>query len=144
MILLKEFEKIKNALDDFNIKSQVRICSAHKQPGVCENIVMKYNKSLEPVVFIAVAGGTDALSGVASFHSVYPVISCPPNPDEYHSGINNPPGSSNSLILRPANAARHAAQILSCHNDGIKSIITEKNAAKIKKLEEADKNGFGL
>lgn len=141
---MPHIEKIKEALGEYGIKSQARICSAHKQPGMCENIVKKYNNSLEPVVFIAVAGGTDALSGVASFHSIYPVISCPPDPSNYHSGINNPPGSSNSLILRPANAARHAAQILSCHNDRIKGIIAEKNAAKIKKLEDADKNGIGL
>ena len=86
---MPHIEKIQKALDDFNVKSEVRICSAHKQPGLCESIVKKYNNSLEPVVIIAVAGGTDALSGVASFHSVFPVISCPPKAEEYHSGIKN-------------------------------------------------------
>jgi phosphoribosylaminoimidazole-succinocarboxamide synthase len=140
---MPHIEKIQAALADFNVKSQVRICSAHKQPGLCESIVKKYNTSLEPVVFIAVAGGTDALSGVASFHSVFPVISCPPKAEEYHSGIKNPPGSSNSLILRPVNAARHAAQILSFYNENIRKLILDKNNAKIKKLEIADKNTGG-
>ena len=135
---MPHIEKIQAALNDFGVKSQVRICSAHKQPGLCESIVKKYNKSLEPIVIIAVAGGTDALSGVASFHSIFPVVSCPPKAEEYHSGISNPPGSSNSLILRPANAGRHAAQILSFHNENIKKVILDKNATKIKKLEAVD------
>ncbi len=135
---MPHIEKIQASLNDFGVKSQVRICSAHKQPGLCESIMKKYNKSLEPIVIIAVAGGTDALSGVASFHSVFPVVSCPPKAEEYHSGIKNPPGSSNSLILRPANAGRHAAQILSFHNENIRKIILDKNNAKIKKLEIAD------
>ncbi|MBD3303529.1 hypothetical protein GF343_00120 [Candidatus Woesearchaeota archaeon] len=140
---MPHIEKIQAALNDFNVKSQVRICSAHKQPGLCESIVKKYNNSLEPVVVIAVAGGTDALSGVASFHSVFPVISCPPKAEEYHSGIKNPPGSSNSLILRPVNAARHTAQILSFHNESIRKLLVDKNNAKIKKLELADQ-GTGV
>ena len=136
---MPHIEKIKNELDKYQIKSIIRICSAHKQPARCEQIINKYNGSLEPAVIIAVAGGTDALSGVASFHSIHPVISCPPNPENYHSCIHNPPGSSNSLIIRPANAARHSAQIL-----GKKDIILKYNKEKIKKLEKADGDYNGL
>lgn len=137
---MPHIEKIQGELKKFDIPSHVRICSAHKQPAKCEEILNKYNQSVEPIVIIAVAGGTDALSGVASFHSVHPVISCPPNPDEYTSCINNPPGSSNSLILRTSNVARHAAQILGQSNPGLKSMIEKKNKEKILKLEKADKS----
>ena len=135
---MPHIEKIQKELEKYDIPSDVRICSAHKQPGRCEEVIKKYNSSLEPIVIIAIAGGTDALSGVASFHSVHPVISCPPNPDEFMSCIRNPPGSSNSLILRPANAARHCAQILGYHDNKVKNILLESNVKKIKKLEEAD------
>jgi len=131
-------DRIKNELNSFGIPSSARICSAHKQPTSCEEIVKKYNSSLEPTVIIGVAGGTDALSGVASFHSVHPVISCPPDPLEYQSCIKNPPGSSNSLILRPANVARHVAQIFSSQIPGVKDKIIEKNNTKIDKLIKAD------
>jgi len=131
---MPHIKKIQQALDKYGIVSKVRICSAHKQPAKCEAIIRKYNDSIEPLVIIAVAGGTDALSGVASFHSVYPVISCPPDPDEFLSCLDNPPGSSNSLILKPANAARHAAQILGT----AKQAILRENENKIAKLEEAD------
>lgn len=136
---MPHIQKIQEELSKYDIATQIRICSAHKQPGKCEDIIKKYNQSVEPIVIIAVAGGTDALSGVASFHSVHPVISCPPKAEEHTSCLQNPPGSSNSIILRPANVARHVAQILSHTNPEIKQIITKKNKEKIEKLEKADR-----
>jgi len=133
-------EKIKEELDKYKIKSIIRICSAHKQPSKCEEIVKKYNDSLEPVVFVAIAGGTDALSGVVSFHSVHPVISCPPDSAEYVSCLKNPPGSSNSLILKPANVAKHIAQIFGHNNRELQNKIISKNKKKIDGLEKADEN----
>ncbi|MEK6819285.1 MAG: phosphoribosylaminoimidazolesuccinocarboxamide synthase, partial [Nanoarchaeota archaeon] len=131
-------EAIKNELDFYDIKSEIRICSAHKQPTKCEEIVKKYNQSLEPIVFVCVAGGTDALSGVVSFHSVYPVVSCPPNNEEHLSCISNPPGSSNSLILKPANVAKHIAQIFGQNNAELQKKLIEVSKNKIDKLELAD------
>jgi len=135
---MPHIKKLQAELDKYNVPSVVRICSAHKQGGKCEDVVKQYNSSLEPVVLIAVAGGTDALSGVASFHSVHPVISCPPNPDEFMSCLKNPPGSSNSLILKPSNCARHAAKIVGNYNRDVREIILKNNSLKIKKLEAAD------
>ncbi len=136
---MPHLKKIQEELNKYGLASVIRICSAHKQPRRCEEIINKYNQSEEPVVFISVAGGTDALSGVVSFHSVHPVISCPPDADDCFSCLENPPGSSNSLILRPANAARHAAQILGLSNEKIQKAIKKKNKEKIEKLEKADR-----
>jgi len=136
---MPHIDKINGELEKYGVGVQVRICSAHKQGGKCENIVQSYNDSVEPVVIIAVAGGTDALSGVASFHSIHPVISCPPNPAEYESCLKNPPGSSNSTILKPANAARHVAMIIGNYNPAVREYILSKNAEKVAKLEKADK-----
>jgi len=135
---MEHIKKIQEELAKYSIPSKVHICSAHKQPGKCENLVLKYNDSVEPVVFITIAGGTDALSGVVSYHSVHPVVSCPPDKNEYVSCVTNPPGSSNSLILRPANVARHAASILGHSNPELQKRIIDMNAEKIKKLEEAN------
>jgi len=134
---IEHINKIKEELDKYGVGSIVRICSAHKQGGKCESIVKKYNTSIEPVVIVAVAGGTDALSGVASFHSVHPVVSCPPGA-EFDSCLHNPPGSSNSVVLNVSNLARHCAQILSESNDEIKEKILSMNEEKISKLEKAD------
>ena len=135
---MPHIEKIREELKRYDIPSQVKICSAHKQPARCEEIVNRYNDSIEPVVFVTIAGGTDALSGVVSYHSIHPVISCPPDKNEYSSCVTNPPGSSNSLILKPANVARHIASILGHSNEEFKKAILKKNAEKIKKLEDAN------
>merc|ERR1712224_674431 len=69
-----------------------------------------YNKSIEPVMIIGCAGGTDALSGTASYLSRHPVVSCPPD-GMNQSCLTNPPGSSNAFIVKPSNVARFAAQM---------------------------------
>jgi len=135
---MNHIKKITNNLDEYGIKSIVRICSAHKQPAEVESIVKQYNDSIEPLVIVAVAGGTDALSGTASFHSVYPVVSCPPDAENFKSCIDNPPGSSNSLVLKPANCARHIAQILGQAVPSARRMLLKKNEEKVRKLEEAD------
>lgn len=136
---LPHIKKIQDELSKFDIKSNIRICSAHKQPVACENIVKELNESSVPSVIVSIAGATDALSGVLSFHSVHPVISCPPDKNNHFSCVDNPPGSSNSLILRPANVAKHIAQMLTLVNADFKKIIQKKNQEKIDKLIQADK-----
>lgn len=134
---IPHIEKIRKALNNYRIDSQVRICSAHKQAGELVELLKEYNKCEFPLLIVGVAGGTDALSGTASFHSVFPVVSCPPD------GINetcltNPPGSSNAFINRPDNVAKFAAQMFSCHDVTLKGKIASVNAEKVKKLERAD------
>lgn len=136
---LPHIKNIQAELGKFEIESNIRICSAHKQPVACENIIKELNESDVPTVLVSIAGATDALSGVLSFHSVHPVISCPPDKTNHFSCVDNPPGSSNSLILRPANVAKHIAQILSLVDPGFKKVIMEKNAEKVATLLEADK-----
>ena len=131
-------KKIADALEKYKIPNTVRICSAHKQPEECQKMMEYYNSSVEPVLIIAVAGGTDALSGIASFHSANPVISCPPNKEEYESCLKNPPGSSNALILRPDNTARFAAQYFGFINKDIKKSFDKSKQSKIGSLKEAD------
>lgn len=134
----EHIQKIKNELDKFNIKSIIRICSAHKQPNKCEEIINQYNNETN-LVYVTIAGGTDALSGVVSFHSVHPVISCPPDDMKFDSCLFNPPGSSNSLILKPKNVARHIAQIFSSLDENLKKMLLEQNKEKIEKLNQGDK-----
>jgi phosphoribosylaminoimidazole carboxylase PurE protein len=136
---LPHIKIIQEELGKYTIESNIRICSAHKQPVACENILRELNESSVPSIIVSIAGATDALSGVLSFHSVHPVISCPPDKTNHFSCIDNPPGSSNSLILRPANVAKHIAQMLCLVNPDFKKIIAEKNERKVSNLIKADK-----
>jgi phosphoribosylaminoimidazole carboxylase PurE protein len=134
----EHIRKICDGLDKLEIAWSVRICSAHKQASKCEELINYYNESTEPLLIIAIAGGTDALSGVVSFHSVWPVISCPPDKNNYLSCIENPPGSSNALIIRPENVAKFAAQYFGYINNTYQNKILNKNFQKIEKLKQAD------
>lgn len=134
---MPHIEKIRGAVNKFGIVSQVRICSAHKQASELVEILKEYNKCKFPLLIVGVAGGTDALSGTASFHSVFPVVSCPPD-GMNETCLTNPPGSSNAFIKRPDNIAKFAAQMFSCHDITLKEKIVSMNEEKINKLERAD------
>merc|ERR1712176_1301807 len=124
-------------LAKFKIESEIRICSAHKQPGRLEAVIKEYGKSTRPVMMIGCAGGTDALSGTASYLANFPVVSCPPD-GMNQTCLTNPPGSSNAFICKPANVAKFAAQMFAQHSRAIAKELDEQIAGKIRKLEEAD------
>merc|ERR1712176_1129418 len=107
---MPHLENIPKELAKLKIPSAIRICSAHKQPGRLETIIGDYNKSVEPMLIVGCAGGTDALSGTASYLSKHPVISCPPD-GMNNTCLTNPPGSSNAFIVKPANIAKFAEKI---------------------------------
>merc|ERR1712048_1434740 len=76
---MPHLEGLKKEIGKFNIDAEIRICSAHKQPGRLESIISEYNKAARPVMLVGCAGGTDALSGTASYLATFPVVSCPPD-----------------------------------------------------------------
>jgi len=134
---MPHLETIKKELTKLKIPSQIRICSAHKQPGRLEALLALYNKSTEPMLIVGCAGGTDALSGTASYLSRHPVISCPPD-GMNNTCLTNPPGSSNGYIMKPANVAKFAAQFFSHCCPQIAAALDASIAEKIRKLEQAD------
>ena len=105
-------EQIVIGLEKFKIPYGVHICSAHKQAVELDAWIKEYNKLVEPILLVAVAGGTDALSGTSSWESCHPIVSCPPDAPN-SSCLTNPPGSSNAYIARPANVGKFAAQMFS-------------------------------
>jgi len=134
---MPHLESLQKELAKFKIPSQIRICSAHKQPGRLEAVISEFNKSTEPMLMVGCAGGTDALSGTASYLAKFPVISCPPD-GMNNTCLTNPPGSSNSYILKPANVAKFAAQFLAQHCPQVSAALDANIAEKIHKLEQAD------
>lgn len=131
-------DTISQGLTGYQIPHQTRICSAHKQGEQLTALVQKYDAIPGALAYVAVAGGTDALSGAVSFISTRPVISCPPDaPNE--SCLKNPPGSSNAYIARPANAARFVAQSFSHLPDTpYRALLQKEIGEKVGKLVKAD------
>jgi len=134
---INHIHEIVKSLEMYEIPYDIRICSAHKQPDKLMDIINEYNGVSGLMAYIAVAGGTDALSGTLSYHALGPVISCPPDSPNA-SCLNNPSGSSNAYIAKPENVGRFIAQMYAAVNPKYKSIIEEEKTEKISKLKKAD------
>ena len=101
-----------------------------------QDLIAEYEQQ-GTLVWVAVAGGTDALSGTLAFHANQPVISCPPD-GLNHSCLTNPPGSSNATILSPKNVARFIAQVYSHVNPRLRGLLEASRTEKIRHLEAKD------
>jgi len=134
---MPHLQALKSELAKFKIPCEIRICSAHKQPARLEGVIQHYNKSIQPLLLIGCAGGTDALSSIASYSSLHPVISCPPDGSNT-ACLTNPSGSSSGLILEPANVAKFAAQMFSPSCPEVRVALAAQIQENITKLEKAD------
>jgi len=134
-------DKIVNVLKSFDIETIVRIASAHKVPLKCFNLIKEYEK--ENVVFITIAGMSNALSGFTDAQTHCPVIACPPYSDKFggadlYSSIRMPSGVAPLTILSPENAALAAAKIIGLTNPVVQEKIIALQNTKREELEIAD------
>lgn len=138
---LKWAEKIAESLASFEIESVKRISSAHKVPLKCYNLIKEYEK--ENVVFITIAGMSNALSGFADAQTHCPVIACPPYSDKFggadlFSSVRMPSGVAPLTILSPENAALAAAKIIGLANSDVQEKVIAYQNTKRAILEKAD------
>lgn len=134
-------KQIVKVLDSFEIENVTRIASAHKVPLKCYNLIKEYEK--ENVVFITIAGMSNALSGFADAQTYCPVIACPPYSDKFGGGdlfssVRMPSGVAPLTVLSPANAALAAAKIIGLSNSDLQAKIAAFQEKKRAELEEAD------
>jgi 5-(carboxyamino)imidazole ribonucleotide mutase len=126
--------RIVKALDGFGIESVLRVASAHKVPLKCYELIKEYEK--EGVVFITVAGRSNALSGFTDAQTYCPVIACPPYSDKFsgadiYSSLRMPSAVAPMVVLDPENAALATAKILGLTDSQIQEKVKEyQNTAK--------------
>lgn len=135
--------QIRKVLESFDIETITRIASAHKVPLKCYNLIKEYEK--ENVVFITIAGMSNALSGFADAQTYCPVIACPPYSDKFgggdlYSSVRMPSGVAPLTVLSPDNAALAAAKIIGLSNPKVQQLVSAYQAKKRDELEEADKS----
>jgi 5-(carboxyamino)imidazole ribonucleotide mutase len=134
----EHIERIGDSLASFAIPHEVRICSAHKSPQALLELIREYEQAEGALAYVAVAGGTDALSGTLSFLSLNPGISCPPDaPND--SCLRNPPGSSNATINDPRNVGRFVAQMYAPFNPGYRERLAQSRDDKVRGLADKDR-----
>lgn len=109
--------KITNSLDYYSVDFDVNIISAHKNTEKLLSVLEYYNKHFPCIVFIAVAGRSNALGPVIDGNTLHPVINCPPVSDfmrgmDLVSSLRMPSEIAPLTIIEPENAALAAVKIL--------------------------------
>ena len=134
---------IGHVLEDFSIDYEYRIASAHKTPEDLVRILKKYEQSGEQIVYITVAGMSNALSGLVDANTKYPVIACPPYSESFggadiFSSLRMPSGVASLTVLNPKSAALGAAKILALGSSSLSEKIREFQLKKKKDLGVAN------
>jgi 5-(carboxyamino)imidazole ribonucleotide mutase len=132
-------KKIINTLQKLGVFAICRIASAHKVPLQCYDIIKEQEK--KNVVFITVAGRSNALSGFTDAQTHCPVIACPPVGDSFggndvYSSLRMPSGVAPMVILDPENAALAAAKIIALSDDKVKANVEAYQQEQRQKLIE--------
>jgi|TARA_Y100000782_G_scaffold85542_1_gene92767 5-(carboxyamino)imidazole ribonucleotide mutase len=103
-------KKITDKLDEYGITWEQYAASAHKEPlKVLE--ILDTNKDGNDIVYITIAGRSNALSGFVAANSEFPTLGCPPFSDKadmlvnIHSTLQMPSNTPVLTILDPGNCA---------------------------------------
>ena len=110
-------ERIAKALSGFSIPCTKHVASAHKTPMYAMQRIQQTDGSLGRVVYITLAGRSNALSAFVDAATANPVIACPVIGTgwagmEVLSSLHLPSGVASLVVLEPENAALAAAKIL--------------------------------
>jgi len=110
-------KKITDKLDDYNINWEQHAASAHKQP-LKDLEILQENKEAENIVYITIAGRSNALSGFVAANSNFPTLGCPPFSDKadmlvnIHSTLQMPSNTPVLTVIDPGNCALAVKRIL--------------------------------
>ena len=135
-----EIAKYLNAL---GINHEFRVASAHKTPEKVLEILKK--SELEKVVFITVAGRSNALSAFVDANSLKPVIACPPYSEKFggvdiYSSLRVPSGIGSLVTLEPEGAAIAAAKMFALEDKQLAKRVKDYQSEKRKEIEKANEN----
>ena len=103
-------KKITDRLDEYRIAWEQHAASAHKNPlKVLE--ILEANKDQKDIVYVTIAGRSNALSGFVAANSEFPTLGCPPFSDKadmlvnIHSTLQMPSNTPVLTVIDPGNCA---------------------------------------
>lgn len=142
----KDFEHcqmIGKVLEEFGVSYQYRVASAHKTPQHVLEIIKDNSKEVN-LVYVTVAGRSNALSGLIDANCTCPVIACPPYSEKFSgvdifSSLRMPSGSGLVTVLEPEAAAIAAVKILSLSDKTLADKLKRKQDRMKNEVIQADK-----
>jgi len=136
-------DSIVQSLKKLKIDHEINVASAHKTPEHLLKILKKHEQTEDNIVYITVAGLSDALSGVVAGFTRFPVIACPPDTEKQgwpkvFSSIMTPKGIAVSFVSQPENAALAAAKILAFSDPSLYKNIEQSKQRKTEEVIKAN------
>ncbi|MCW4017277.1 MAG: AIR carboxylase family protein [Candidatus Bathyarchaeota archaeon] len=138
--------EIAKTLKALSVEYEFRVASAHKTPLKVLEVLKEFED--QQVIYVTVAGRSNALSAFIDSNTTKPVIACPPYSDKYsgvdvYSSLRVPSGIGSVVTIEPDGAAIAAAKMLAVEDKELESRVKEFQAAKrtqIVKANETIKN----
>ncbi|MCW4047503.1 MAG: 5-(carboxyamino)imidazole ribonucleotide mutase [Candidatus Bathyarchaeota archaeon] len=123
------------------VEYEFRVASAHKTPQKVLEILKELEA--EKVVYITVAGRSNALSGFVDANTSKPVIACPPYAEKFsgadiYSSLRMPSGIGSTVTIEPEGAAIAAAKIFALEDKELEQRVKDYQAEKRQGIETAD------
>jgi 5-(carboxyamino)imidazole ribonucleotide mutase len=133
--------EIAKHLNMLGLDHEFHVASAHKTPEKVLQIMKELED--EKVVYITVAGRSNALSAFVDANTAKPVIACPPYSEKFsgadiYSTLRVPSGVASLATIEPEGAALAAAKIFALEDRALEKSVREYQQAKKKEIEEAD------
>jgi len=128
-------------LKTLGVDYEFRVASAHKTPEKVLAILEEFEK--ETVVYITVAGRSNALSAFVDANTAKPVIACPPYSEKYggadvFSSLRVPSGIGSVVTIEPEGAAIAVAKILALNNEALEKRVKDYQSGKKREIEKAN------
>jgi 5-(carboxyamino)imidazole ribonucleotide mutase len=133
--------EIAKHLKALGVEYEFRVASAHKTPEQVLKILKELEK--EKIVYVTVAGRSNALSAFVDANTSKPVIACPPYSEKFggadiYSSLRVPSGIGSLVTIEPEGAAIAAAKILGLEDKELEKRVKDYQSAKKKELEKAN------
>ena len=125
------------------VNYEFRVASAHKTPEKVLEIIKEFEN--EKVVFVTVAGRSNALSAFIDGNTTKPVIACPPYSEKFggadiFSSLRVPSGIGSVVTIEPEGAAIATAKILGLQDTELEINVKTYQESKKKELDKANES----
>src|SRR3990170_1154954 len=133
--------EISKHLKTLGVDFEFRVASAHKTPGKVLEILKEFER--EKVVYVTVAGRSNALSAFVDANTSKPVIACPPYSEKFggadiYTSLRVPSGIGTTVTTEPEGAALAAAKIFALEDKEMEKRIKDYQSDKKKEIEKAN------
>jgi 5-(carboxyamino)imidazole ribonucleotide mutase len=122
---------------------EFRVASAHKTPLVVLEILKEFEN--EKIVYVTVAGRSNALSAFIDGNTAKPVIAVPPYSEKFggtdiYSSLRVPSGIGSVVTIEPEGAAIVIAKILALNDDALLGNVSAYQCSKKQEIERANES----